>query len=359
MNGLLFEHKLPCLTFYADNLENCLKNHPEVNMLILNAWFPISEEETSMLESWLEKSPGRKVIYLGGDYGYTYSLETSIYQWDKRRGPEMLALFGADPLSIKPFRRDDRITLEKVSNQTEFNLGNEITLKTSGIGKINFTDETVEILYKDKYSGSPVITKRKVGKGEAWYVGISLDGSELGEMASKGCSPFPLKELILKNQVDDEYPLVLEAASGVLWNRTQAGFLILSNTWETSAKIKLRKTKNNYWNCKTGAWVENEEIEIEPLDFAVLRIVPENSPLLDILEVCSITKLVEKGNHLRIEGTFFPDFCLVSLAAPEEMIFNDVSINWETESIEQGWGIQPRFKTCTDGVLQIKWSLEE
>ena len=350
MKPLLYDYKLPILTFFADTLGESLENHPEVNTIILTPYFPVSSAETKFLEKWLKEKPGRRVLYMGGDYGYTYNLKKMYNQWDSRTGPEMLSLFGIEPSLYKPFRRDDRITLEfKGKSDEDAFLGDTITIKTSGIGIPELNNDKTEILYKDKHSQTPVITKREIGEDSyAIYIGISLDGINT--------ETFPIKDILLNMQTDPEYPLVVEADPGILWNRTRAGFIVISNTWEVESRVKIREIEADYWDCRNEGWLEGYEITFKPLDFAVIRIVPKESPLLDILNVYSISNLEESPEHLRIEGCFDRDFCLVTTSPPDELLLNGKTIPWETESIKQGWGVFPEIESGSDGIIEIQWS---
>ena len=357
--AMLFDYKMPCLTFFADTLAESLDRHPEVDTLVLSSYFPISEQETEFLQSWLSEKTGRNVIYLGADFGYTYDPGNRVYQWDTRSGPEMLTLFGLDPKTLQPYRRDDRFTLQAVNLEANNLLYNfkQVTVRTSGIAKVQFLDEDVETLYHDKKTKLPVITRRKVGEGNyAYWIGLSLDGIEPGPVCSEGCFPFPLANLLSALHRDSEYPIVVNATGGVLWNETRAGFLILCNTWEETAKVELKEIQSNYWDCRKEAWLTGSSLKIAPLDFAVLRIVPQGSPLLDLLNISAVTRIQESHQAFDIQGLFSKNFCLISTCPPEAISFNDEPIDWDMESIELGWGILPVLTQPAEGLLKVKWS---
>jgi len=358
LQGVLFEHRLPCLTFFADSLQSCIKRHPEVQTLILTPYFPISRSETALLESWLSDKPGRSVVYVGSDYGYTYDFETSIYHWAARTPPEMISLCGIDPSSYSPLRRDDRISLDFVGKcPGDAFLGESLTVKTSGTAKVAFTDERVQVLYRDRQTETPVIAKREIGNGShVWYFGLSLDGIEAGESISPACAPFPVISLLRRQTATSEFPLVVDAQPGILWNQTRSGFLVISNTTEEDSSVVLKKANGDYWDCRQECWVGPGCYEIGKLSFSVIRVVPYGSPFLDILNVFSIESIQEIPEKLTIKGCFRQDLCIVSTSPPEKVMLNSVPLDWDVESIEVGWGILPVFDDHCEGLLEVFWS---
>jgi len=359
--SLLFEHKIPCLTLFADTLKESLERHPEITTLILTPYFPISEEETQFIESWLEEKPGRNLIYIGGDVGYTYDLGISLYTGDKRQGPEMLSLFGIDPKSVKPVRRDDRVHLKFVGSDTdkmkELSGTPTPVVKTSGTASVEFTSEDVEVLYVEETSGRPVIARRRIGDGSsAHYVGLSIDGIEAGKSSSDGCVPFPLLEVLSASISAEMPPVVLNADPGILWSRTCTGYIVISNTWESQGRASLKPVEGCYWDCRSEEHVDGNEVSIPPLDFSVLRIVPNGSPFLDMLNVLAVEEFDESPDRLRISGLFGKQFCVISASPPEKVVLNGTEVDWEIESVEAGWGVIPELGDEREGLIEIYWS---
>lgn len=358
MQGLLYDHKMPCLTFFADSLKECIERHSEVQTIVLTPYFPISQAEVEIVEKWLNDKPGRNVVYAGGDYGYTYDFGTSLYHWVTRTAPEMISLCGVDPASYYSMRRDDRMTLEFVgSDSQDAFLGDCVTVKTSGTGRVVFTDEQVEILYRDKQTNTPVIARRKIGKGSlVWYFGLSLDGIEAGGAVSPGCAPFPLVTFLKQHVLAFDCPLVTDAEPGILWNQTRGGFIVISNATENGSTVTLKDAGFDYWDCRKECWVEPGKYTVKKLDFAVIRKVPKGSPLLDILNIYTLEALEETSERLSLKGWFRSDLCLVSTSPPERVLFNSQPVEWDVESVEVGWGIVPVLENHCEGVLEIVWS---
>lgn len=362
-SALLFEHKFPCLTHFADTLEHSLALHPETKVLILTPYFPVSEQEMKFLEKWVRESEDRLLLYLGADYGYTYDLNLSIYQWTETRTPEVLSLFGIDRDRYEPYKPDDRVTIKFTGKNGEMDsfLGPELTVRTCGIAKVKLTEPKPDVLYIDKNTREPVVVRRQFeGGGQCLYIGLSLDGIEPGLAQTPGCDPYPILRTITAHLSSfgsgDDFPLVESAEPGILWNETRAGYLIISNTWERKCAVELKKTDFDLWDCREEGWQNELEFKVKPLDFKVLKLVPKGSPVLDILNAVYLTKLEETEESTAVKGCFGKNFCVVSTCPPEKVLLNGEEIDWEIESIEVGWGVFPAFDSYTEGNLVFHWS---
>jgi len=334
---LLYEHKLPCLTFFAGTLEQSLKQHPETKILIFNEYFPVSTKEAKLVEKWLSSDSSRRILYIGARNGYRRQLD-SLYHQFEQKCPEILGIFGCDTdKPVHTVSSGQTVALKSVSDKNAF-LGDSQVLMCPAYGFPCITDPSdIEILYTPETSNDPVIFRREIGSGGyALFVGLSTDGLN---------NTLPLNRIVefllhTPQRESSYFPFVKTSSQGIFWNRTFNNFLFLSNCDDTPASYEIPWKNLQMWDLRNEKFLEMPGIyTIPPLDFHVLKILEKNQKLLDIEGQVYLSSVAEDDKTARISGYFSHSIQIKLTSPPSSVRMNEKEMEFKLNQNENCYTI--------------------
>ncbi len=330
---LQFNNNIPFVTLFADRLKECLDNHPEVKIIILNEYFPISESEINLLKEWISASEDRVLIYFGARNGYRYSEEPLFFSFVWRPS-EILKLFDCDinqPINL--YAEDDFVRL-KFSGE-DYNdafLGKNPVIESAGFGMPVFAkdeDNSWKTLYTTDLENEPVVRMKKIkGGGNLIFSGLSLDSPQ---------KIFPLVDFInfairLKDKYGNksENKIMKKASKGVLYNRTSLNYLSVSNIYNYPGKYEIGLEGYKIWDVKKNRLYEQtKKFKIEPLDFHVLRFIGADEKMLDIDGMVFLKSINVCDNITSIRGLWKNKITIKSLTPPDSIKKGSLYLNFK------------------------------
>jgi hypothetical protein len=349
---LLYEERYPGLIFYADTLEQSLRLHPETKILIFNEYFSIPTHEVDLVEKWLSSDPSRRLLFIGARNGYRFQPD-SLYHHFEPKSPEILRLFGCDPdKSVRTVSPGEIVTLLAAErNEHSAFLGSPIAVRCHAYGVPPITDESgVEILYTAGVEKAPVVFKYNTQKGGyALFVGLSTDGLN---------NDLPLRRILdslleTPHAPESGYPILRNSSSGILWNRTSNGFLLVSNCDEKPGSYDISiNPSTGIWDVRKETFMDaRNAIAISPLDFHVLKILEQGARLLDVEGQIYLTEITESRKYLGIRGFMNKPLTLKLLEKPVSMTLDGKDIEFSCEKREEFYiiGVKPN----TTGDLEV------
>jgi len=304
---LLFNDGVPFLTLSAGTLAQTLKSLPQIRFIVLSEYFPISQDEVEFLRKWLAKSSSRRLIYFGSRNGYRHEHGT-LYADFRNLPPEQVELFGlSSRVPLTTALNDAALRLDFAgSDPADAFLGATVVVPSEG-GYARPRDAswlpgaTTEILYRAADENkTPLIWRSRIEKrGEAIFVGLSLDGS--GEV-------FPLSKFLRAAAGSKlRRPILADFSHGLLWNTTSNGYMVVSNPSPEPQSFKLRAGKWAWWDSRERKIVNSSAPQTMPaLDFCVLRRLNHNDLFVDVEGALLLEKIVQKGRRLILRGRFAP-----------------------------------------------------
>ena len=356
-HDLLYEKKYPVLTFFAETLEESLCRHPETRLLILNEYFPIPPAEVELLERWLDSDPSHRLLYIGAHNGYRFGLDSMYHDFGTHKPPEMLRLFGCDAnLPIRTMSHGDEVRLRFAGKEkSDAFLGTSPIIKSCAWGVPVFSKGAdVEILYATQENCEPVIFRRQTSRGGyALFAGLATDGIR------NDLPVFEFVDFLLRDAglSAGEYPLIKTQSSGVLWNLTENGFLIISNTGEDTATCRFMRCGLRFWDVRRGAFLRNASMfRLKPLDFRLLKIVGKEKNLLDIEGQIYLRHIDDRPEALSIDGFFRKDVRVFLMKKPHRVMFMKKNISYKLQEKKGYYMINIDIPDMSEGMLIFQFS---
>ena len=327
---LLYEEKIPFLTFFGETLQESLKRHPEVKVIVLNEYFPISKEEIDLLKKWINEDSSRRLLYFGGRWGYRYDFKV-LYNDFTYLLPEMTELFGIDSeKEIEIIATDNYVEIEFTKGgEVDAFLGKRSVIHCAGHCSPKFKkSKSLETLYRTERDGLPLITSYKYGSGGlALFCGIPLDGELEFDLAKI------LRYLLKHTNKDNAVSTIIEEASrGILHNITQNGYIVISNCDDEKGYYRMNGVGKQIFDVKKRKFVKSEKrVSILPLYFHIYRLVKDCENVIDLENMVYLEKIISLRNKEII--IFFPDnnYCIKILTKklPVTIIVEGKKVKYE------------------------------
>ena len=138
-------------------------------LLVVPGLFLVSDDTVEKLEQFVERGGRLLVSFLSGIVDATNRVRTGGYPGAFR---DLLGVFVEE---FFPLTLDERVRLDNGWIGTRWS---ELVQPRSA--------DIVARYSSGQLNGSPAITRRRVGKGEAWYVSSWLDSKSLGQLMAEG-----------------------------------------------------------------------------------------------------------------------------------------------------------------------------
>ncbi|MBN1903211.1 hypothetical protein JW926_17965 [Candidatus Sumerlaeota bacterium] len=349
---LLYEEKYPALVFYADTLEQSLHLHPETKILIFNEYFSIPPKEVELVGKWLAADPSRSILYIGARNGYR-SQPDSLYHHFEPKSPEILRLFGCNPdKSIRTVSDGEIVTLHAAGKrrQTAF-LGSCIDIRCHAYGIPPILDQSrAQVLYAAGKEKKPVIFSYNLPEGgKSLFIGLSTDGLN---------NDLPLRQILdflleHASPAKSAFPILKNPSSGVLWNRTANGFILVSNCDNTKGSYDISPDRScKIWDVRKDAFLnERRKIAIPPLDFHVLKILEKGCRLLDIEGQIYLSGIVENPGNIAIKGFMNKSLILKLLEKPASVRIDQNDVDFTCRKYKSYYSVT--VKPVSMGDMEI------
>ena len=311
---------IPMKTFYSESISECLDRNPDVQILIFNEYFPLTDKEVKIVEKWWEEKPGRTILYFGTGNGYSVDERNS---GESHRTPEILHLFGIKSnYFVEQVTRDFGIDMEFIGKNIQNHFLDKHThLPTQKIGKYHFDGNAAEILYRDSDSKTEIISQKINSTGNlALFFNFDL-------LRKKDSSTIEKVTHYILNQLNINLPIV-KTTPGILWNQTLFGYLILSNLRNQLGYVVLVKKGYDFWNVLTQEWISllDDTILINPLDFQLVRLVKNDNPFIDINGMTKIHEIINSNQKIQINLFTQQEVTVLLRNSPKNIYLNDKQI---------------------------------
>lgn len=270
---------LPFKVFYADTLAASLARNPDVRLLVLDEYHPLTEEETALLERWLAEAPAgepRAVLAFLSGYGYSADPERAGDAELHEAWPGLLRLCGFDPArrarprilnrSRRILRRGAGAGLPPPMNQ-DFSAYVYRALEAAAA-------PGTEILLEIEREGLPYLTRARRG---------AAGGGAFAFCAGLWDRTEPPITPLVRWILGEIGARPVEAAPGpdTLWNHTANGYLIATNPGARDSYIDLSDPGARYWDVAAGRWLATTRAVVAARDFRLFRRVVDGQRALD------------------------------------------------------------------------------
>ncbi|MBX7245121.1 MAG: hypothetical protein K1X53_06460 [Candidatus Sumerlaeaceae bacterium] len=310
------------LTFYAESLAHHLQQNPQVRVVVLYEFMPIPPEEVAVLERWVREGGERRILCIGGRNGYRWD-HAHGFETYRLRPPEMFSLCGVDveePVRIASLESTTKV--EFVSNFVSDRVFSVMSFVNSAtLCHPRFLpDAEVDVVYRTQCEGLPVVTRRRFGDGgEAWFVGVSLDGPVFTS---------PMRRIVrtlLGYEQEQRRQLVLESGHGIYHSLTKNGFFVVANTSKDRNQIKF-SFPQSLWDAPNTRMIRAlKSLWMEPWSVRLFRLLGPETRILDLEGCVQLQQIDEGESEVLIEGMFHREFRLLtnspvlSVSGPEQL----------------------------------------
>ena len=269
---------IPFKVFYAETLAQSIEKNPDVRLLVLDEYYPLSSAETQLLRFWLESAspeqPRAALVFASG-YGYSADPEITGDAELNRAWPEMLDLCGFD--AAKPARP---LTINRC--RTVRRRANPFSRPTWGEEYPAYIFRNLaaelkpgtEVLYENEMEKRPYLTHAKLGAaGSVFTLCAGLWPRTLPPLT-------PLVRNILKLI---QAPLLeVEPGPGILWNLSKNGYVIAANPMDAESYVDLPETAARYWDAASRKFIITTRVPLAPFSFILLRRLLDGQRVLDV-----------------------------------------------------------------------------
>ena len=312
------EAKVPMLTFYADTLEQSLRDHPEVQVLVLEEHFPLSVEQMMAISRWWQVPEKRSVVAFGSGTGFNADVSFPGRQPCGRSFPGVFELIGLRQEDDPVYEADKPIALRDTARikRCAF-LGDDLSAHSAYVANVRrvFGSRAVVLYEADMDEPKlPVVAEWRDRSSLALFCGFGLSPDTVSS-AAKAIS-YVLKE------VDAPTALIDSCSDGILWSTNKNDYVVISNLSDKSGRAVGHPGRANFWDCLEHKLVAEADpvLEIGPKSFRVLRLVRRRSKFLDIIGVSHLRHLIDGAGRAEIEIIAGRQTTFVLRASPNEIL---------------------------------------
>lgn len=316
---------IPFKVVYADTLALCLERNPDLRLLVLDEYYPLTAKETELLRDWLEQgsSEGPRALFVfASGFGYSANPDLTGDRPLHESWPSLLNLCGFDsskPATARTPNRGRRIR-RRVAGRLPKPLENFQSAYIFRCLDATPRPDT-EILFDIEEEGTPYLTRARVGDkgGRVFTFCAGLWPRTLPPVSA-------LVRYILEDI--DAKPIDADAGPGVLFNFTKNGFLIATNPTAEDSYIDVSDCKARYWNVRARRFESGTRLPIAAYDFLLLRRLLDGRRVLD-LRGASILELedgVTERNTSRLVVDARGSVTIDAIARPEAILVNGEAV---------------------------------
>jgi len=293
---------IPFKIFYADTLAQCIERNPDVRLLVLDEYYPLTAEETALVRHWLEdgSSEGPRALFVfASGYGYSADPELTGDRPLHESWPSLLDLCGFDPGQPATPRTPNRG--RRVCRHVAGRLPKPIE-SLQGAYIFRCLDATprpeTEILFEIEEEGTPYLTCARVGERG-------------GRVYTFCCGLWPRTvppvHALVRHVLEriDAKPLDIDPGPGVLFNLSRNGYVIATNPTGEDSHLDVSDGRARYWNVYTRRFEPGTRLPVPAYGFLLLRRLADGQRVLD-LRGASIVELNdvpgEKSSLLRVDA---------------------------------------------------------
>lgn len=348
-----FEARVPMLTFYADTLEQNLKDHPEVQVLVLDEHFPLTVEQMMAISRWWQVPEKRSVIAFGSGAGYTSDNAFPGQQPCGRAFPGVFELIGLRQEDDLQFETGSEIKLRDVARirRSAF-LSEDISLGIKQIANVRRVfGSRAAVLYEVDCDEPkiPVVAEWRDRSSLAIFCGFGL--SPQTAAAAEKAIAYALREV-------DAPPFLIDSCSeNVIWTVNKNDYIVISNLSDKQGSVVGRPGRANFWDCREQKLLPdgNPTFELAPHSFRVLRMVRRRSKFFDILGVSRLRTLIDGAGRAEIEILAGRSTTLVLRASPTGIMVDGRPCTVSQEAINGAYHVT--LQQCPPGerTISLKW----
>ncbi|MEN6415989.1 MAG: hypothetical protein ABFD49_05590, partial [Armatimonadota bacterium] len=314
---MAFDAHIPMLTFHADTLDQDLKEHPEVQVLVFEEHFPLSAEQMLVIRNWFQSTVRRAVIAFGAGTGFSADPELPGSQPCASAFPGILKLIGIRQEEGLTINFDEPVELNDISRvrRSAFLTDDEPTTVKRVADVRRIFGSRASVLYEIGIDESkvPVVAEWRDRSTLAIFCGFGLN-SDTASMAEKAVS-YALKEVNAPAMTIDS------CSEGVLWNINASDYIILSNVSDEEGHAVGRPGRANFWDVREQKMLPDgdPQIKIAPHSFNLYRLVGRRSKFLDVQGASCLRRLTDGAGRAEIELLAGKKTVLVLRNSPKEI----------------------------------------
>jgi hypothetical protein len=350
---LQFQQRVPMLTFFADTLEEDLARHPEVQLLVLEEHFPLTQSQMMAISRWWQGEEKRGLVAFGTGLGFCADPESPGVRPSSASCPGVFELIGLKQEEVPQYIAEQPIALKDVSRirRSAF-LGDQTQLKVNTIANVRRVfGSRASVLYEVDALEThvPVIAEWRDRATLALFCGFGLTADTV-DAADKAVR-YALREV--------DFPgLILDSCSeGVLWGINKQDYIVVSNLSDKPGTATGRPGRANFWDCREQKVLPDGDVEIkvDANSFGVFRVVGRRSKFLDVLGASYLRKLTDGAGRADIELLAGRKTTFVLRASPKEIMVDGKHSTVTQEVINGAYHVT--LQQCPPGERKIalKW----
>lgn len=347
-----FRDKWPVLTLSADALKELLDLNKQTVAVILEEHYPLTSEQVDVLLKWWKEEPNRVIIVLAGGNGFSADTDKPGLQPINESFPGLLQRLGLKQGETPSLVKEDtdHIVLQSVGVNLPLMGQREITVKTNSIANVSRVfGSKCAVLYSDE-NQNPVITKTVEGNASAYFCGISPS------MATNAfLSDFILHATFGKGVLS--LPVTSKSV-GLVWNESQNGYVLISNSTDMHATAKLSWKTFAYWDVLEQKLIKDSPVNLElpPYSMRVFRCVPKRTQLYDITGATYVESITAGAGRANIRIITSTKTTFIVRCVPKEtLVDSHVSTVDIDEACDGFYKISIQGITPGHHVVSMKW----
>lgn len=314
---LMFDAKIPMLTFFADTLEEDLARHPEVQLLILDEHFPLTPKQMTAISRWWQGAEKRGLVAFGTGLGFCADVDKPGLRPSCGACPGVFEITGLAQQDEPQYVSDQPIKLRDVARirRSAF-LGDDLTLPVNKIANVRRVfGSRASVLYEVDVPEIrvPVAAEWRDRATLALSCGFGLS-NETVDIAEKAIR-YALREVGFSGM------LVESCTDNMLWSVNKHDYLVVSNLSDKIGVAKCKPGRANFYDCRERILLPDDatDIEVQPKSFRVLRVVRRRSKFFDVLGATYLRRVTDGAGRAEIDLLAGRKTTLVLRASPREI----------------------------------------
>lgn len=350
---LQLQGRMPMLTFFADTLEEDLARHPEVQLLVIEEHFPLTQDQMMAISRWWQGAEKRGVVAFGTGLGFCADVNMPGVRSSSSGCPGVFELIGLKQEDQPQITFDQPMAMRDISRirRSAF-LGNDLMLPVNTIANVRRVfGSRAGVLYEVDLPDThlPVVAEWRDRATIAMFCGFGLS-EETADAAEKAIR-YALREV--------DFPgLMLDSCTDdVLWSINKHNYVVVSNLSDKAGSATARPGRANFWDLREQKMLPDGDvkIEVDAKSFRVFRVVGRRSKFFDVLGASYLRKLVDGAGRAEIELLAGRKTTLVLRASPREILVDGKHCTVTQEVINNAYHVT--LQQCQPGErkIDLRW----
>lgn len=311
--------KSPVLTLYADAAQRQLADNPQLQLLILEESFPLTEDQMQVVIKWWTAEPRRNLIIVGSGLGVSADPCVAGPRPMTEAFPTLLEAIGlrqCDPPSIHSAPSGKvRLMLRGPRKPRLPENGTEVEVRSVANVQRIFGSGS-QVLYSDD-EGRPVIAAYHSGTSSAYFCGLGSTPqtapiiAKLTRHASLSFGAGP--------------PPVTVVEGDALWNATQDGYAVVANHTDEPSRVGVVHKPNAYWDIFDQTMVKDDSVsyDLQPNELRVIRWVGKTAKLVDVANTVYVHSITGGAGKAEVHMEAAGDTEFVVRTAPRKIMLDE------------------------------------